>query len=193
MENKKYIVLDLETTWLSKYKHKITEIAAIRIDWDKVVNTYQTLINPQRNIPSWITRLTGITNEMVENAPTIDEILPAFLDFIKDDIIVAHNSSFDYWFLSENIYKHQNFWMENPVLCTRKLTSRLIPELPRKNLWSICDHMNLINDQAHRAMWDTVVTVEVFKNLLKLLEKKWIINKTDIIEFQNKKIADCIK
>ena len=192
MENKKYIVLDLETTGLSKYKHQITEIAAIKIDGDKVIWEYQTLVNPQRNIPSGITRLTGITNEMVENAPTIDEILPAFLDFIWDDIIVAHNSSFDYGFLSENIYKHHNFWMKNPVVCTRKLTSRLIPELPRKNLWSICDHMWLINDAAHRAMWDTVVTVEVFKNLLKLLEKKGIIDKSDIIEFQNKKIADCI-
>lgn len=192
MENKKFIVLDLETTGLSKYKHQITEVAAIRIDGDKVIDKYQTLVNPQRNIPSWITRLTWITNEMVENAPTIDEILPDFLNFIKDDIIVAHNSSFDYGFLSENIYKHQKFWMENPVLCTRKLTSRLIPELPRKNLWSICEHMNLVNEQAHRAMWDTEVTVEVFKNLLKLLTKKWIIDKSDIIEFQNKKIADCL-
>ena len=192
MENKKYIVLDLETTWLSRYKHQITEIAAIKFDGEKIIDTYQTLINTQRNIPSGITRLTWITNEMVENAPVISEILPDFLNFIKDDILVAHNSSFDYWFLSENIYKHQEFWIENPVICTRKLTSRLIPELPRKNLWSICEHMNLTNDQAHRAMSDTAVTVDVFKNLLKLLEKKWIINKSDIIEFQNKKIADCI-
>jgi DNA polymerase III alpha subunit (gram-positive type) len=61
--------------------------------------------------------------------------------------------------------------MENPVICTRKLASRLLPELPRKNLWSICDYMNLVNVRAHRAMWDTAVTVDVFKNLLKLLEK----------------------
>jgi DNA polymerase III epsilon subunit-like protein len=82
--------------------------------------------------------------------------------------------------------------MENPVVCTRKLTSRLIPQLPRKNLWSICEYMNLTNNQAHRAMSDTIVTVDVFKNLLQLLENKWIINKSDIIEFQNKKIADCL-
>lgn len=192
MENKKYIVLDLETTWLSKYKHQITEIAAIKFDGEKIIDTYQTLINPQRNIPSGITRLTWITNDMVENAPVISEILPDFLNFIQDDILVAHNSSFDYWFLSENIYKHHEFWIENPVICTRKLTSRLIPQLPRKNLWSICEYMNLTNDQAHRAMSDTAVTVDVFKNLLKLLENKWIINKSDIIEFQNKKISDCI-
>jgi len=192
MQNKHYIVLDLETTWLSKYKHQITEIAAIKFDGEKIIGTYQTLINPERNIPSWITRLTGITNEMVKNAPRISEILPEFLNFIQDHILVAHNSSFDYWFLSENIYKHHNFWLENPVICTRKLTSRLIPELPKKNLWSICEYMNLINEQAHRAMWDTEVTVEVFKNLLKLLEQKWIIDKSEIIEFQNKSIHHCI-
>lgn len=192
MNNKQYIVLDIETTWLSKYKHQITEIAAIKIDGDKIIGEYQTLINPQRNIPSWITRLTGISNEMVKNAPTISEILSDFLNFIEDNIIVAHNSSFDYWFLSENIYKHRAFWLENPVICTRKLTSRLIPELPKKNLWSICDYMWLTNKNAHRAMWDTIVTVEVFKNLLILLEKKWIYEKTDIIEFQNKSIRLCI-
>ncbi len=192
MNNKHYIVLDIETTWLSRYKHQITEIAAIKFDGEKIIDKYEVLINPQRNIPSWITRLTGITNEMVATEQTISEILPDFLNFIKDDILVAHNSSFDYWFLSENIYKHHKFWLENPVICTRKLSSRLIPELPRKNLQSICEHFKLTNNQAHRAMWDTAVTVEIFKNLLKLLEKKWIINKLDIIKFQNKKICDCI-
>ncbi len=192
MENKKYIVLDIETTWLSRYKHQITEIAAIKLDGEKIIDTYQTLINPQRNIPSWITRLTWITNEMVADAPIISDILPDFLNFIEDHILVAHNSSFDYWFLSENIYKHHNFWLENPVVCTRKLSSRLIAELPRKNLWSICEYFNLTNNQAHRAMWDTSVTVEIFKNLLKLLEQKWVKNKSEIIEFQNKKICDCL-
>lgn len=192
MNNKHYIVLDLETTWLSKYKHQITEIAAIRFDGENILDEFHTLINPQRNIPSWITRLTGITNEMVQNAPTISEIIPDFINFVKDDIIVAHNSSFDMWFLSENIYKHKWFWIQNHCLCTRKLTSRLIPQLPKKNLWSICEYMWLTNKNAHRAMWDTVVTVEVFKNLLKLLTDKWIYNKIEIIEFQNKPIRHCI-
>jgi DNA polymerase III subunit alpha, Gram-positive type len=192
MNNKHYIVLDIETTWLSKYKHQITEIAAIRFDGENILDRFHTLINPQRNIPSGITRLTGITNEMVSNAPVISEIIPDFLNFIKDDIIVAHNSSFDMWFLSENIYKHKWFWIENNCLCTRKLTSRLIPELPKKNLGSICEHMWLINKNAHRAMSDTIVTVEVFRNLLTLLKTKWTNNQIEILEFQNRKICDCI-
>ena len=169
-----YIVLDLETTWLSKFKHKITEIAAIKFDWENILWTFQTLINPERNIPSEITRLTGITNEMVENAPLFSEIIPDFLDFIQDNIIVAHNASFDYWFLSENIYRHTWQRITNECLCTRKLSSRLLPDLPKKNLWSLCEYYWLTNQRAHRAMWDTQVTAEIFRNLLNLLkEKSW--------------------
>lgn len=187
-----YTILDIETTGLSKYKHKITEIAAIKYDWKNILWSFQTLINPERNIPSSITRLTGITNEMVETAPKFHEICQDFLDFIQDDIIVAHNASFDYWFLSENIYLHTWNWIQNPCLCTRKLSSRLIPELPKKNLWSLCEYYWLINERAHRAMWDTQVTVEIFKNLLKILENKWIENIDEILDFQNKKIYDYI-
>lgn len=183
--SKKYIVLDIETTGLSKYKHQITEIAAIKFDGSEVIGTFQTLINPERNIPSFITKLTGISNEMVKNSPTVFEILPDFLNFIQDEIIVAHNASFDSWFLSENIYKYEWFWMKNEILCTRKLSNRLIPELPKKNLWSICDYMWLVNDSAHRAMSDAKVTLEVFKNLLKLLENRWVVEQEEILNFQN--------
>ena len=78
MKNKYYIVLDIETTWLSKYKHQITEIAAIKFDGENVLDKFHTLVNPQRNIPSMITKLTGITNEMVKDAPTISEVVPDF-------------------------------------------------------------------------------------------------------------------
>lgn len=187
-----YTILDIETTWLSKYKHKITEIAAIKFDWNKILWEFQTLVNPERNIPTEITKLTWITNEMVSNAPKFFEIIPNFLDFIQDDIIVAHNANFDYWFIAENIYNVTWIWIENNCICTRKLANRLLPELPKKNLWTICDYFWLKNERAHRAMWDTKVTVEIFKNFLDLLNKKWIIEQNHIIEFQYKKINECI-
>ena len=187
-----YIVLDIETTWLSKYRHKITEIAAIKFDGNKILWEYQTLINPERNIPSEITKLTWITNEMVKMAPLFSEIIPIFLDFLQNDIIVAHNANFDYWFISENIYNHTWTWIKNQCLCTRKLANRLIPDLPKKNLWSICEYMWFQNEHAHRAMWDTKVTVQIFKELLKLLEKKGIKEQSEIIKFQDKKISDCL-
>lgn len=188
-----YTILDIETTWLSKFKHKITEIAAIKFDWKNILWEFQTLINPERNIPTEITKLTWITNEMVSNAPKFCDIIPNFLEFIQDDIIVAHNANFDYWFISENIYTNTWIRIENSCLCTRKLANRLLPELPKKNLWTICDYYWLKNERAHRAMWDTKVTVEIFKNFLNLLNKKWIIEPTHIIEFQDKKINDCLR
>jgi len=187
-----YTILDIETTWLSKYKHKITEIAAIKFDWNNILWEFQTLINPERNIPTEITKLTGITNEMVTNAPKFCEIIPNFLNFIQDDIIVAHNANFDYWFISENIYTNTWIWIKNDCLCTKKLANRLIPDLPKKNLWSICDYFWLKNEHTHRAMWDTKVTVEIFKQFLTLLHKRWIYNTPEIIEFQNQKIMLCI-
>ena len=188
-----YTILDIETTWLSKFKHKITEIAAIKFDWKNILWEFQTLVNPERNIPTEITKLTWITNEMVSNAPKFCDIIPNFLEFIQDDIIVAHNANFDYWFISENIYTNTWIRIENSCLCTRKLANRLLPELPKKNLWTICDYYWLKNERAHRAMWDTKVTVEIFKNFLNLLNKKWIIEPTHIIEFQDKKINDCLR
>lgn len=187
-----YIVLDIETTWLSKYKHKITEIAAIKFDWNNVLWEFQTLINPERNIPTEITKLTWITNEMVSDAPKFFEIIPNFLDFIQDDIIVAHNANFDYGFISENIYSHTNKWIQNECLCTRKLANRLLPDLPKKNLWSICDYFWLKNERAHRAMWDTKVTVQIFSEFLKLLGNKGIQDYIEILKFQNKKISECL-
>ena len=187
-----YIILDIETTWLSKYKHKITEIAAIKFDWQNILWEFQTLINPERNIPSEITKLTWITNEMVSAAPKFCEIIPNFLNFIQDDIIVAHNANFDYGFISENIYSHTNKRIQNEYLCTRKLANRLLPNLPKKNLWTLCNYFLLTNECAHRAMWDTKVTVEIFKHFLNLLDKKGITEKNSIIAFQNKKISECL-
>ena len=187
-----YTVLDIETTWLSKFRHKITEIAAIKFDGKKILWTYQTLINPERNIPSEITKLTWITNEMVQNSPIFSEIVNDFINFIQDDIIVAHNASFDYWFLSNHIYEVTWKWIQNECICTRKLSSRLLPDLPKKNLWSLCEYYWLHNERAHRAMWDTKVTVEIFRNLLTMLQNFWI-EWYDILKFQNKKISECTK
>src|SRR5210317_2226828 len=100
-----YVILDLETTGLSKHYHKITEIAAMKIKDNEIVDKFEALVNPQVPIPKFITRLTGITNEMVENEPTIDEIMPKFLEFLEDHPIVAHNATFDHGFLSENATK----------------------------------------------------------------------------------------
>lgn len=163
LKDSEYVVLDLETTWLTPYREWITEIAAIKCKNWEIIDNFQTLVNPERHIPNWIVRLTWITNEMVADAPTIDEVMPQFSDFLGNAIIVWHNVSFDFRFLS--YYHYQCLWtyLENQTICTLKIARRLLPELPNKKLWTICEYFWIINERAHRAMWDTRATLEVLQ------------------------------
>jgi len=188
MENKHFVVVDIETTWLSRDRSRITEIAAMRFDGSGIVDKYETLVNPEKPISYSITRLTGIDDALVKNSPTIGEVLPWFFDFMKDDIMVAHNASFDYGFLNHNAILHLDQEIENPVLCTRKLANRLLCELPSKRLEMICNHFCITNQRAHRAMSDVDVTVQVLENFLKMLDLKWVSSKLEILDFQNSKI-----
>ena len=122
-----FTIIDIETTGLSKHTDKITEIAAAKFENGEMV-TFQTLVNPEVRIPRFITELTGITNQMVESAPTINQVLPHFMDFLGDDVFVAHNATFDFGFLDHNLQLHHNKEIENEVLCTRKLANRLVPD-----------------------------------------------------------------
>ncbi len=183
-----YTVIDIETTGLSKHYHKITEIAAARVKKGKVVRTFHTLVNPRCRIPSFITKLTGIDNDMIKDAPKISDILPAFVRFLGQDIFVAHNATFDYGFLSYNLERCYNYKLKNPRLCTRKLANRLIPGLPSKRLGSICKHFSITNDYKHRAMGDVLATVQVFNNLLNILNKKGICKAEEIFRFEKSRI-----
>lgn len=169
-----FVIVDLETTGLSPYKHSITEIAAVRFNWTTVIDSFQTLVNPERHIPTFITRLTGISNEMVENAPIIKDILPEFISFLGEDIFVAHNISFDLWFLNHARYHHFESYFPNSTLCTRKLARQLVPEVPKRNLGFLCEYFGITNTRAHRALSDVHATTELLKNYLRIAEEKEI-------------------
>lgn len=169
-----FVIIDLETTWLSPHKHGITEIAAVRFDGKNIVETFQSLVNPERHVPSFITKLTGITNDMISEAPTIQSILPNFIDFLGEDIFVAHNSSFDLWFLNHARYAHFGEYFSNPTLCTRNLAKHLVPELPKRNLAVLCEHFGIRNSRAHRAFQDVEATIELLKNYLRIAEEKGV-------------------
>ncbi|MBT4540172.1 3'-5' exonuclease [Candidatus Woesearchaeota archaeon] len=179
-----YVVLDLETTGLSKKRHRITEIAAVRVKKNKVVDEFQCLVNPEQRIPSFITRLTGITNDMVKTAEPINKVLPEFIEFLGNSPIIAHNASFDYGFIEHNAKKHLDVCIENPRLCTRKLANRLLPELPSKRLGCICEHFEIINQQAHRAMSDVLATTEVFYKFLDMVKDEGIKSEAELVKFE---------
>lgn len=184
-----FTVIDIETTGLSRHYHKITEIAAAKVRNNKITKTYHTLVNPKVNIPYFITRLTGIDNEMVKEAPVIDKVLPSFVDFLGDDVFVAHNATFDFGFLEHNLRVYHNYKLDNSRLCTRKLANRLFPKLPRKRLCDLCELMNISNSSEHRAMGDVKATAEVFANMLKLMENKGIYRVDDIMKFEKSPIG----
>ncbi len=179
-----YTVIDIETTGLSKNDHHITEIAAAKIRKGEIIETYQTLINPQVRIPYFITKLTGIDNNMVKDAPTINHVLPSFIDFLQKDIFVAHNATFDFGFLDHNLKVHHNQNLLNQKLCTKKLANRLLPQLERKRLQDLCQHFNINNSQAHRAMGDVQATALVFNNMLNILHEKGISEVKDVLKFE---------
>ncbi len=185
MRSTPIIVLDIETTGLSAYASNITEIAAIKVVNEKEIDSFHTLVNPQEPIPPFITHLTGITNEMVQSAPPIQDVLLPLKKFLGNNPIIAHNASFDYNFISHNLYKHHGEELTNPKLCTAKLARRVHGELPSKRLGALCEFYGITNKRAHRAMGDTKATVELYYRLLAELEEHDISSPEDIIHFEH--------
>ena len=177
-------IIDIETTGLSKTSHSITEIAAVKVRNGKIIDSFQTLVNPNTHIPSFITKLTGIDNEMVKDAPTIDTVLPGFIEFLGDDVFVAHNASFDFGFLEHNLQEHCNHQLQNKKLCTRKLANRIYPELPRKRLGDLCELLGVENKTAHRAMSDVLATLDVFTSMVDVMYRDGISSMDKILAFE---------
>ncbi|MCC6147157.1 MAG: DEAD/DEAH box helicase family protein [Anaerolineaceae bacterium] len=157
------VALDLETTGLSQESDSIIEIGAVRFNGSRVEAEWSTLINPNRAIPQFITQLTGITNEMVRNAPPIRAVLDDFAEFVGDLPILGHNVQFDLSFLQ----KYQLFSI-NEVLDTYELASVLLPSASRYNLNALGQQLGILLPATHRALDDARVTHAVF---LRLYEK----------------------
>ena len=180
-----FVILDLETTGLSKSRHKITEIAAVKIKKGNITDTFESFVNPQVHIPSHITRLTGIDDDMLKDSPTIDKILPEFLNFLGESTLVAHNATFDYGFLEHNVRTTLAKHFPYNALCTKKLARRLLPDLGRYKLSTLCEHFDLVNDQAHRAMSDVKVTFQVFIQMLEMLRERGLHRTEELLSFQS--------
>jgi len=156
-----YAIVDIETTGGVSQNGGITEVAAIIHDGSKIVDTYQTLINPGRTIPGFITGLTGITNEMVADAPYFHEIAAELLALLKDKVFVAHNVNFDYNFLHLE-FQRAGFIFNVPKLCTVRLSRKVIPGVRSYSLGTICSHVGIQITDRHRAYGDALATAHLF-------------------------------
>lgn len=169
----KYVVFDIETTGLSPTKDMITEIGAIKIENGVVVDEYSQLINPGRPIPERIVDITGITDDMVKDKPSIEKILPDFKEFIEGSVLVAHNASFDTGFLREQFSRIGEI-LDNPILDTLEMTRSLFPHLKSHKLNLVAKHLNVSLINHHRAVDDAKATAEIFLKCMKLLNENKI-------------------
>lgn len=160
---KNYIVLDTETTGFDPSKNELIEIAAIKYENYNKIDEFQTLIKPNEPISSYIQHLTGITNEMVENAPSIEDVLPKFLDFVGNTVLVAHNAHFDINFLYDNVLRYCNLILNNDFIDTLRLSRKFFPQSDSHSLAAMCDMLEITNRNAHRALSDCQATNELYK------------------------------
>ena len=181
----KFVVFDIETTGLSREEDRITEIGAIKIENRKIVERFSTFVNPEIEISNEITKLTGITNDMVKNAPTISEVLPKFIEFFSDSVLVAHNASFDVGFIRYNIDYLKMPSLDNTVLDTLELSKTLLPDLKKYKLNIVAEEMNVSLDGHHRALNDAQATADIFIKFIDMLIEKEIYTLENINVFSS--------
>ncbi len=169
-----FAIVDIETTGGSPVTEKITEIAVYVYDGNKIVEEFCTLINPEKEIPYFITNLTGISNAMVANSPKFYEVARKIVEITQDRVFVAHNVSFDYHFI-RNEFKRLGYNYSRQQLCTVQLSRKLIPGLASYSLGKICKHLNIEVNGRHRAYGDAYATVKLFEYLLQSQNSKDII------------------
>ena len=160
-----YAIIDIETTGGSAQIEKITEIAIYLHDGNQVTGEFVTLVNPERNIPYFITSLTGITNEMVEDAPRFYEIAKQIIELTEGRTFVAHNARFDYSFIRQE-YKSLGFNYKRNILDTVALSRKLLPGHRSYSLGNICTDLCISINGRHRASGDALATVKLFEILI---------------------------
>jgi DNA polymerase-3 subunit epsilon len=176
-----YAIVDIETTGGSAERSKITEIAIIIHDGEKAIQTFSTLVNPECRIPYQITQFTGITDEMVKDAPKFYEVAKEIVELTQDCVFVAHNVKFDYGFVKA-AFKELGYDYQRKTLCTVRLSRNTFPGLPSYSLGKLCNSLNIQLKNRHRALGDAEATALLFS---KMVEKNPY-KTTGVYYFHNK-------
>ncbi len=174
-----YVVFDIETTGFNPKTCKIIEIGAVKFVNGEIVDRFSEFVNPEIPIPYRITELTSIKDEMVEDAPTIDVILPKFMEFCKGTVLVAHNAGFDTSFIRHNC-KELGLEYDYTHVDTIEVARYLHPNMARFNLDAVCKAEGVVNAHHHRAVDDAEATAKVFKKFIDKLEAENIFDLTEL-------------
>lgn len=168
----KFCVIDLETTGGNPDTEKIIEIGMVKIENRKITEERSFLVNPMKEIPDFVQKLTGIRKSDVEHSPLIEEVIDEIIEFIGDTILVAHNTSFDIPFLNGVLKKLQRPTLENKVICTNIMTKYMIPDIMSSNLNYMSQIFNIHHSQAHRAIEDARATGMLLLKYMEIFESK---------------------
>ena len=177
--SQEFVVFDLETTGFSNINDKITEIGAVKIRDFEIVDRFSELVNPEKDISYKVQELTGITNEMVKDKPTIEEILPKFMEFVGDDVLVAHNADFDTGFIMQKC-KEQGLEYKNKKVDTLMLARIMLPNLKRYKLDKVAKEVGVQLLNHHRAVDDAEATANIFIKFLGMLKKQGVEKLSDV-------------
>lgn len=185
------MIVDLETTGLKSDQSRILEIGAVKMRGTEVLDRFSELVNPECRVPRQITKITGLTTADIIGKPKVNEVLPAFIEFLGEDVFVAHNCRFDWGFIVAELKRTDLLdELNNRTLCTVRLARRLLPGLPSRSLGSLIQFYGLEVDSRHRALSDAIATQEVLVHLLKKLETQYEITDLDqLLRFQNSKYS----
>lgn len=168
-----YSILDIETTGNHAEEHQITEIAILNFDGTKITDRFVTLVRPESYIPTFITQLTGITNDMVKSAPSFAYIADELEAFTRKRILIAHNAHFDYTFL-KHAFQLEGIIFQRKLLCTLRLSRKIIPGLKSYALDNLCRTLQIAQRPVHRAESDALAALELF-NCLRLKDTEGVI------------------
>lgn len=178
-------VIDIETTGLEPADSEITEVAALRIEKGEIRDVFSSLIRIDRPVPVEITRLTGINDEMLkEGGEDKGQVLRRLTDFVGGVPLIAHNAEFDIPFLNHHLKTGIAKTLNNPLICTLKLSRKLLPALPSHKLGQVAGHFAIPTPLTHRAPGDVEITFQLWLKLIELLEKQGINKLEDVLKFQ---------
>src|SRR5699024_5895540 len=177
-----YVVFDVETTGLSSVYDTVIEIAGVKMKNGEIIDKYESFANPHRPLPEKIIEITQITDDMLVDAPEVDDVLREFYEWVGDSVLVAHNAPFDIGFLNVGYEKINLAKVSNTVIDTLEMARFLFPELGNHRLNTLCKHVNVELVQHHRAIYDAEATAYLFWHLIERLSEQNIINIAELNE-----------
>ena len=163
-----YVLVDIETTGFSPVKDNIIEIGAIKVKNNEIISEYNELIKIDKILSPFTTKLTGITDEMLQSGKNIAEVLKEFVKFSENKIIIGHNVTFDLGFLNYNCRKYLNYNLNNDYVDTMCMARKIVPNSINYKLGTLANLFNVSYEGAHRGLKDVQITYEVYNNLRRI-------------------------